>query len=273
MKPVEKNGDRWYHYGAMDSMMKAEVDISATPADLAMALAQRVAAVATAAVRARGRFMVAIPGGSVLTLLAQGLREMAIAAAHWHVCWTDERAVPADDDHSNFREAGERFLPLLQLPASQLHPMQGGLGPDAAALHYQEELQQLFNPAPGAPPRFDLILLGVGEDGHVASLFPENPALFETQRWAVGVRHAPKPPPERISLTLPVLNQARHVIVAAAGTGKADIIAQVFATRASPPLPVQSLHPRNGDVRWMLDRAAAAKLPPRPLPRSAHEPG
>lgn len=248
----------------MDNVMKTNLDISTSPGDLATALAQRVTAAAAAAVSARGRFILAIPGGSVLTLLAQGLREMEIDAAHWHVCWTDERAVPSDDDDSNFREAGEHFLPLLHLPPNQLHPMQGGLGPDAAAHHYQKELQQLFNPPPGEWPRFDLILLGVGEDGHVASLFPESPTLHEAQRWVVAVRHAPKPPSERISLTLPVLNQARQVIVAAAGAGKANIVAQVFATRGSPTLPAQHLHPRNGDLRWMLDRAAAAGLPARP---------
>ncbi|MDY0146272.1 MAG: 6-phosphogluconolactonase [Kiritimatiellia bacterium] len=245
--------------------MNADVDILANPADLAAALAQHVTAAGAAAVTARGRFMLAIPGGSVLTLLAQGLHEMSIDAARWHVCWTDERAVPADDRHSNFREAGERFLPLLHLPPSQLHPIQGSLGPDAAARHYQEELQQLFEPGPGEWPRFDLILLGVGEDGHVASLFPGDPALLEIQRWAVGVRHAPKPPPERITLTLPVLNQARQVIIAAAGEGKADIVAQIFATRDSPPsLPIHHLHPRAGDLHWLLDRDAAAALPTTP---------
>ena len=249
----------------MNSVMKADVDISTSPADLATALAQRVTAAAAAAVSARGRFILAIPGGSVLTLLAQGLHEMSIDATRWHVCWTDERAVPADDRHSNFREAGERFLPLLHLPPSQLHPIQGSLGPDAAARLYQEELQQLFESGPGEWPRFDLILLGVGEDGHVASLFPGNPALLEIQRWAVGVRHAPKPPPERITLTLPILNQARQVIIAAAGEGKADIISQIFSTPDSPPdLPVHHLHLCDGNLHWLLDRDAAAALPTTP---------
>ena len=238
--------------------MKPKVEIFPDDRALAAALAQTVTDLGTEAVGERGRFQVAIPGGSVVSLLGRGLAGVAVDAARWEIFWTDERCVPAADLQSNFRLAQAELLARLGVPAQQIHPANGAAGPEAAARAYAAELEKIFGI--GAPPRFDLVLLGMGEDGHVASLFPGNPALQETQRWVAPVRNAPKPPPERITLTLPVIHRARHVLVAATGAGKADAVARIFSPDQRPVLPVQLLNPGEGELRWLFDRAAAAKL-------------
>ena len=241
--------------------MKPTPEIFPDREALSTALAARVAVLAAEAVSARGRFLLAIPGGSAVSLLARGLARAPIDAPAWELFWTDERGLPRNDPQSNFLLAKAELLPFLRIPDGHLHPADGSLGPDAGACAYEADLAQAFGIAPGDLPRFDLVLLGIGEDGHVASLFPSHPALLERRRWVSPVRHAPKPPPDRITLTLPVLRRARHVLVAAAGAGKADILARALApSGGSPVLPAQRLHPLDGDLRWMIDRAAAAHL-------------
>ena len=218
--------------------MKAVPEIFADENALASALAERVAALAAEAVAARGRFALAIPGGSVLSLLARGLPPRT-AAANWHVFWTDERCVPLADPRSNFHLAETELLP--KLAGARVHPVRG------SAADYETEI------GPFLP--LDLVLLGLGEDGHVASLFPGNPATRETARLVADVHGAPKPPPDRVTLTFPVLDAARETLVVAAGAGKAAIAGRIFS--APGDLPAQRL---SGSPRWLLDRAAAAHL-------------
>ena len=218
--------------------MDPDIEICADENSLAASLAARFATAAAAALAARGRFALAIPGGSVVQLLARGLAA-PVAAANWHVFWTDERRVPLSNPHSNFRLAETELLP--KLPGAQVHPLRG------TAAEYEAELR------PFLP--LDLVLLGVGEDGHVASLFPGNPATRETARLVADVHGAPKPPSDRATLTFPVLNGARQILVVASGAGKAAIVGRVFA--APGDLPAQRL---SGSPRWLLDRAAAAHL-------------
>ena len=214
------------------------IEILADENRLASALAARVVSAAAAAVAARGRFALAIPGGSVVSLLARGLAA-PVAAPNWHVFWADERRVPLADPQSNFRLAETELLP--KLAGAHLHPIRG------SAADYETELR------PFLP--LDLILLGVGEDGHVASLFPGNPATRKTARLVAEVHDAPKPPPDRVTLTFPVLNAARETLVVAAGAGKAAIVGRIFS--APGDLPAQRL---SENARWLLDRAAAAHL-------------
>ena len=218
--------------------VQPEIEILTDETELANVLAARIVSAAAAALAARGRFALAIPGGSVVSLLARGLAS-PLAAANWHVFWTDERRVPLSDPQSNFRRAETELLP--KLAGVQIHPLRG------SAAEYETELR------PFLP--LDLVLLGVGEDGHVASLFPGNPATRETQRLVADVHDAPKPPPDRATLTFPVLNAARQILAVAAGAGKAAIVGRLFS--ASGDLPAQRL---SGSPRWLLDRAAAAHL-------------
>jgi 6-phosphogluconolactonase len=240
--------------------MNPGVEVFPGSEELSAALAAHVAAAAAEARAARGRFLLAIPGGSVISFLARGGAGAAGDVAAWHVFWTDERGVPLTDPQSNYHLAQTEWLGRLAIPRGQLHPIDGALGPEAAARAAADELAALAGRAD--IPRFDLVVLGLGEDGHVASLFPENPALAETARLYAPVWNAPKPPPERVTLTLPVLNRARCILVAAAGSGKAGVIARIFAPPAdATPLPAQRLRPGDGKLRWLLDRAAAARLP------------
>ena len=218
--------------------VQPEIEILADETALANVLAARIVSAAAAAIAARGRFALAIPGGSVVQLLARGLAA-PVAAANWHVFWTDERRVPLSDPQSNFRFAETEFLP--KLAGAQVHPLRG------SAADCENELR------PFLP--LDLVLLGVGEDGHVASLFPGNPATHEPAHLVAEVHGAPKPPPDRVTLTFPVLNSARQILVVAAGAGKAAIVGRVFA--APGDLPAQRL---SENARWLLDRAAAAHL-------------
>ena len=231
--------------------MKPKLERTESRDALARTLTARLLALASETLAAREKFTLALPGGSVVSLLAQGLAQHPIDASRWELYWTDERCVPQTDPQSNFHLAQTELFPVLNIPPSRIHPIQGHLGPEAAALAYEAELVN-------ALPQLDLILLGVGEDGHIASLFPGNPALLETTRAVVPVRHAPKPPPERVTLTLPTLLRARHVWIVAAGPEKKSILKRVFfPAAAQAPVPAQLLHSSSGTVTWMVDRAAA----------------
>ncbi|MEJ5365397.1 MAG: 6-phosphogluconolactonase [Desulfosoma sp.] len=224
-----------------------------------------MAQLAARAAAQRGRFFVALSGGSALDLMMAGFRTEPARDdenwSQWHVFWADERWVPWDSPESNYGRARRPFLDLVPIPAQQIHAVDCSLSPSDAAEHYESVLENVLRPEKGRAPQFDLILLGLGQDGHIASLFPDHPALQETLRWVLPVFDAPKPPPVRITLTLPVINQARHVIFAAIGKNKAQIVARVLHGRETPsPLPAQRVRPVDGDVRWFLDQEAAASL-------------
>jgi 6-phosphogluconolactonase len=190
------------------------------------------AAVADRAIERRGRCTIAIAGGSVAERFLPRLSHVAEDWSVVHVFWCDERAVPVADPSSN---AGAAIRLLLGTPAAGavLHPMPADSGePDVAAARYEAELQA----AVGSEGRLDVVLLGVGEDGHVASLFPGHVALSVTERSVVFVEDAPKPPPRRMTLTLPVLARAGLVVVAAFGAGKAGAMRDALEGEGRSPV-------------------------------------
>jgi len=230
--------------------------------ELAQALATHVLRTASEAVATRQRFTLALSGGSALTLLAQGLDAVdsspAVDWLSWHIYWADERCVPLTHPDSNFAAAQQVWLSHSPIPPDHIHAADDVPTPEAAAEAYAAELTRCLQPAAGTIPQFDLILLGVGEDGHTASLFPGNPALEERSRWVVAVANAPKPPPNRLSLTLPVINHAREVAVVAVGAGKKAVVTRVREQDITEPLlPIQRIRPVSGQLRWFLDSAAA----------------
>lgn len=251
--------------------MGPEILIFKDAGALAKALAAHVLRIAAEAVAARGRFTIALPGGSAMALLAEGMRSAGSATSvdwsAWHVFWTDERCVPRGGADRNDAAVQRGWLAHVPIPGGQIHAMDDRLGPTDAARAYASRLAGFFRLASGEWPRFDLILLGAGADGHMASLFPGHPALDETELWVVQVFNAPKPPPERITLTLPVINHARHVAFAVAGTDKSPVLARL-RNRASttPSLPVQRVHLPDGEVRWFVDQAAANSVNNRGIP-------
>jgi 6-phosphogluconolactonase len=228
------------------------------PDILTLRAAELLARIAIDAVAARGVAHIALSGGStprpLFKLLASPEWKERVPWAHTHIWWVDERCVPPDDPNSNY---GVAFALLLQhLPVVITHRIRGEELPWEAAYLYEGELAAGFGLWAGAWPRFDLILLGMGTDGHTASLFPGTPALAEREH-RVTVGHAPAPPQDRVSLTLPVLNHAAHVFFLVAGENKGPALTTIFhADGGDPPLPASLVQPRDGRLLWLLDAAA-----------------
>lgn len=181
-----------------------------------------------------------------------------------HFFWGDERLVPPDDPGSNYGEAGEILLRPLNIPEQNIHRIRGELSPGEAAAGYAALLRDwAAEHDPGAPnpwPRFDLMLLGLGEDGHTASLFPGSPVAVDAPVIAVTADYQGRPA-GRVTLTPLVFNDARGVNFLVSGRNKADAVYNTFYTNDPVRYPAQRIHPANGDVTWLLDRAAATRLP------------
>ena len=242
--------------------LRPDIEILADASAVADFAAGQFIQIAGYAIAARGRFCVALAGGStprlLYRLLTQPTKMEQIDWSRMQVYWGDERCVPPDDPDSNYMMARWALLDHVPVPAENVHRIFGEQEPAQAALNYKKELLHGF---PGVKvPRFDLILLGLGEDGHTASLFPGSPALSETKRWVVSVEHSIPPPPlvTRISLTLPVLNAAAQVLFLVSGQGKAAIFSQVAQNQDSPNrFPAQFVRPKDGRLIWVVDNAAA----------------
>ncbi|HVG29774.1 MAG TPA: 6-phosphogluconolactonase [Pyrinomonadaceae bacterium] len=228
----------------------------------ARAAAGRFAEIAGESVRARGRFSVALSGGSTPRRIYELLAgEEFGARVDWskaHVFFGDERCVPPDDAASNYRMAQDALLSRVSVPAENVHRMIGEGDAASNARLYEEELRAFFGDA--ASPAFDLVMLGMGEDGHTASLFPETPALDERGAWVVANR-VEKLGAYRLTLTATVINHAAHVLFVATGAGKAVRLSEVLSGAREPHrLPAQLIRPTGGTLEWYVDRAAASKL-------------
>lgn len=175
-----------------------------------------------------------------------------------HVFWGDERTVPPGHEESNFRMARESLLDRVPIPEDHIHRMAGEKDPATAAKEYEQTISKVFGVTPPDMPRFDIILLGMGADGHTASLFPGTQALDEQERYVIE-NHVPQQNADRLTLTFPVLNAARLVIFMVAGSDKAAAVEGCiegdYATR-----PAARVQPANGQCRWLLDAEAAARI-------------
>ncbi|MBW3570359.1 MAG: 6-phosphogluconolactonase [Gemmatimonadetes bacterium] len=225
------------------------------------ALAESFASQAIEAVRARGRFSVALTGGSgpvqAYRLLGSEPLRSRIPWEGVHLFWGDERCVPPGHTRSNFRMANEAFVSRVPIPPANVHRMRGELLPAEGAEAYARELAAFFGPG---VPRFDLIHLGVGPDGHVASLFPFTDALHQRERTATTNLHLPLGEP-RITLTMPVLNAAGRIELPVLGADKAEIAWKVLRGPIDPfRFPAQFLRPGDGEAVWVMDAAAASRL-------------
>ncbi len=240
--------------------LRPRVNIYVNRDALSAALSAYVVHLAAKAFEERERFCIALSGGSLMDIIipylsSNPLRD-TVNWSSWHVFWADERWVPWSSPESNYGVAAERFFSRVSVPDEQIHAADDSRSPSETAKAYESALTKVFQL--GRVPRFDLILLGVGEDGHTASLFPGHPVLNETRRWVVPVLEAPKPPPIRITMTLPVINNARNVAFAATGSGKAAILSKVLSPDGNQPkLPAQRVSPSHGKLLWFIDRAAA----------------
>lgn len=233
------------------------------PAAVATGAAREVDSVVQDAAARRGACTVALAGGSTPrrlyeTLSAEPYRSM-VEWSRVRVVWGDERCVPPDHPASNYAMARDALLSRVPIPHDAVHRMRGELEPARAAAEYEAELRRVTGEA---LPRLDLVLLGLGADGHTASLFPDTPDLLEERRLVVATV-APAAPRHRITLTLRTLNAAREVLFMVQGREKASIVREVLdAHAAGTPsrLPAARVRPAAGRLLWLVDRAAAAEI-------------
>lgn len=249
--------------------MNQQIRIFPDPAALADAVARHIVERAHAAVADHQRFTIALSGGStpraVFQRLAQPDLNQQMPWSQTYVFWSDERAVPLDHADSNYRMACDSLLAQVPIPKEHIKPMLGQVEDlDAAAQHYARVIRSTV---PGSPPRFDLLLLGLGPDGHTASLFPHSPQLQAAADLVVATPIAPlKPHVRRITFTATLINAAKEVLFLAAGADKAETLKRVLeGPQETEELPAQLVTPGSGPLIWMLDQAIAREL------QSTHE--
>jgi 6-phosphogluconolactonase len=242
----------------------SHIEILPDERTLATQAATRFARLAAASIHEHKRFMVALSGGStpkgMYALLA---KTPFIGQVDWtkvHLFWGDERCVPPDHSESNYRMANEALLSRVPLPSENVYRIPGELAPHVAAEIYTEELRRAFGES---LPHFDLILLGLGSDGHTASLFPGSPLILHAPGPVSAVTEGNIHPPQvsRVTLTPQVLNAARQVIFLVRGQEKASILAEVLQGPFQPEkYPAQIIQPTEGELTWLLDDPAASKI-------------
>jgi 6-phosphogluconolactonase len=230
-----------------------------TPEALADSVARHIVQRARRAISSSGRFTLALSGGSTpraaYTRLAKDDLASRIDWEKVHILWGDERCVPPDDPRSNFRMAREALLDRVPIPPRQIHRIRGEDFPEEAAEEYERELRELRRHG-----SLDLVLLGLGEDGHTASLFPGQSVMHEKGRWVLATP-APDKTMWRVTLTPALLNLARNVTFIVSGASKAARLQQVLEGPFNPDLlPAQAIRPRQGRLTWMVDDAASSRL-------------
>jgi 6-phosphogluconolactonase len=239
--------------------MPSNVEVFPDREQLIRAAAEHVVRLASSAIAASGKFSLALAGGStpkpLYTLLAS---ESYVTRIDWqrvHVFWGDERCVPPDDPQSNYRMVKETMLDAVPIPSGNVHRIRGEDEPETAALAYEQELRTFF----GDSAAFDLVVLGMGDDGHTASLFPGSPAVTERERWVVA-QHVAHVSMWRITLTPVAINAAKNVIFLVSGSEKADRLREVLESPRRPEvLPAQAIQPIHGRLLWLVDQAAAVE--------------
>jgi len=242
--------------------MKPEIHVFNDLEDLSRAAADLFVEQAANCIAERDQFLVALNGGSTPTRLFQLLATEHRENIDWrkvHVFWGDERCVPPDDPGSSYGQAREMLLRHVPIPDSNIHRIKGELGPVEASKEYALILKEFASP-PLQWPRFDLVYLGMGEDGHTASLFPRSPVDVTESVIPVTANYQDRPA-NRVTLTPRVFNQARMIAFMATGEKKANTLAEVLSDRYNPAqYPAQRIHPEDGSLIWLVDKAAASKL-------------
>jgi 6-phosphogluconolactonase len=254
----------------MSPALRGNVEIFPTTADLTAAAAERFIAAADAAIAATETFSVALSGGSTPHALFAALASPEYSSrVQWprvHIFWGDERCVPPEDDGSNYKMAREALLDRVPIREANIHRIRGEDAPEDAAELYERELRRAFERPTGPPrsepgARFDLVLLGLGANGHTASLFPQLHAVREQTRWAMA-ENVETLQMWRITLTPVILNQAAEILFIVSGKEKAAILRRVlYGAREINELPAQAIAPVDGRLSWLVDAAAAAELP------------
>jgi len=248
--------------------MMIDIKIYQDRESLARAAAEHIIESGTTTIQNRDRFSLALAGGSTpkatYKLLASHEYAQRLDWKRVHIFWGDERCVPPEHPDSNYRMARQSLLDHVPIPVKNIHRMRAEEEPKKAALEYEGSLRTFFSMHSdvGSPGQksFDLVLLGMGDDGHTASLFPSSDALNESVCWVTAVEHTNPPPPlvTRLTLTLPAINAAAQVTFLVAGASKSQSLKHVLSSpdQSSPVLPAQFIQPLNGQLLWLVDEAA-----------------
>ncbi|XP_008812488.2 probable 6-phosphogluconolactonase 4, chloroplastic [Phoenix dactylifera] len=256
---------------------KKELLVFESEEELAVSLAKHTAELSEKYAQERGAFTLVISGGSLIKSLRKLVEPPYLESVDWtkwHVFWVDERVVPKDHADSNYKLAYDVFLSKVPIPPGQVYAINDSLSAEGAADDYETCLKQLVKTAVVAVssatgfPKFDLMLLGMGPDGHVASLFPGHPLLNENQRWVTFIKDSPKPPLERITFTLPVINSSAYAALVVAGSGKAGAVHKALGSKQSSSdlLPVEMVSLEDGKFTWFTDKAAISMLQEKACP-------
>ena len=241
--------------------MKPTIRIFKDADELSRAAADLFVTLAVQSIRERGRFLVALSGGSTPMALYRLLAREPIDWTRIHVFWGDERLVPPEDAENSYGQAREALLKHIPIPTENIHRVASELDPVAAARDYASILREFAAP-PLDWPRFDLVLLGLGEDGHTASLFPGSPVDATEPVIAVTAQYQGRPA-RRVTLTPPVFNAARQVIFLVTGANKAVTLRGVFDDyNSSEQIPAKRIQPADGQVTWLVDKAAGKEIKP-----------
>ncbi|HEV3111860.1 MAG TPA: 6-phosphogluconolactonase [Candidatus Binataceae bacterium] len=244
-------------------MAKPQIIVLDDSQALFVRAAEEIVHVSGEAICTHGQFALALTGGNTPADVYSLIATRFHLSVDWnavHLFWGDERCVPPDDPDSNYGMANRIMLSKLSLDPGQIHRMRGEADPEIAASEYENELRNFFSLNEGEFPRFDLILLGLGDNVHIASLFPGSPALHETRRLAVAVE-VDAPQRKRITLTPPVLNNAARVMFIVSGKNKAEAVKLALEGPRNPDkYPAQIIDANQGEVMWLLDRPAASLL-------------
>lgn len=246
-------------------MAKPQILVLDDRESLFVRAAEEIVHVSGESICTHGQFAWCLTGGNTPADVYSLIATRFHLSVDWnavHLFWGDERCVPPGDEASNYGMANRTMLSKLSLDPEQIHRMRGEDDPEQGAREYEKQLKQFFSLSDGEFPRFDLVLLGLGDNVHIASLFPGIPAIHERRRLAVAVA-VDAPQPERITLTPPVLNNAARVMFIVAGQNKAQAVKTALeGPRDADRYPAQIIDPAHGEVMWLLDRAAASLLSP-----------
>ncbi|XP_058193615.1 probable 6-phosphogluconolactonase 2 isoform X1 [Rhododendron vialii] len=256
-------------YGADNG--RGELRIHDSIDELSTDLADYIAELSDASVKERGVFTIALSGGSLIGLmgrLCEAPYKKTVDWGKWHIFWADERVVAKSHAESNYKLARDGLLSKVPIIPNHIHSINDSASAEQAAEDYEFVIRQLVRTRVISVseindcPKFDLIILGMGPDGHVASLFPNHSALNENDEWVTFITDSPKPPPERITFTMPVLNSASNVAAVVTGIGKSEAVHLAIDNVGPncPLLPARMVRPSNGKLVWFLDKSAASEL-------------
>ncbi|MEZ5079870.1 MAG: 6-phosphogluconolactonase [Thermoleophilia bacterium] len=232
--------------------MKPEVIVVPDGLALADEAAERVEALAVASSTEKPA-TVSLAGGRTPRVAYQHLGSRCVPWARLQLFFGDERLVPPDDEASNYRLAREAFLERMAVPPTAIHRIKGELAPDDAAAAAEAEVREVMGVPPGVIPRLDLCLLGIGPDGHTASLFPDDPVLDVTDRLMVPVHRPEMPEPWRVTMTMPFINASRRVLFLVDGAEKADVVTR--AIEGDPSIPAGRVRPTDGELVFLITEA------------------